>query len=394
MSINHRFDTSPWEGTRYTFIILKQFFVKNLDQQVWDLLRDDQFVQWVHSPDEESTAHWEKWMEQHPGRPALLKQARELALELAGTENPGEAVQLAEAIWKGVQEKLTDQPADVEEAIPLNSRRPVRKFWYWAAACLLGLAVGVAAIRYALPEKRNQTIPVIQQVATLLVKKDLQRTNQTNHDQEVWLVDGSRVILQPGARIRHAAFLQKDKREVYLEGNAFFEVAPDAARPFNVYTKDLVVRVLGTSFNVTTNKENGDVTVLVRSGKVAVSKKTNPAYEPLILETNQGGLYKMGTHDLVQTSTDNIALPRPEPVPAATPLNFEEAPVVEIFQTLEKAYGIPLHYDKKTFSSCIVTTSLADETFEEKLKIICEAIGAAYTISDNGVVIDGKPCKE
>lgn len=333
-------------------------------------------------------------MEEHPGRPALLEQARELALDLAGTERPAEALQMVEKIWAGVQEKLSEEPAAVEEAIPLYARRSVRKFWYWAAACLLGLAVGIAAIRYALPQKRSTTLPAIQQVATLLVEKDLQRTNQTNHDQEVWLVDGSRVILQPGARIRHAAFLQKDKREVYLEGNAFFEVAPDAARPFNVYTKDLVVRVLGTSFHVTTNKENGDVTVLVRSGKVAVSKKTNPSREQLILETNQEGLYKIETHNLVHASIDNTTLPELQPVPAATPLSFEEAPVVEIFQTLEKAYGIPLHYDTKTFSSCIVTTSLADETFEEKLKIICEAIGASYKIADNGVLIDGRPCKE
>ncbi|HVW60072.1 MAG TPA: FecR family protein [Puia sp.] len=368
--------------------------MKNLDQQVWDLLRDDQFVQWVYSPDKDSTAHWQQWVEQHPGRPDLLKRARELALELAGTEKPGEALQLAEDIWKAVQEKLTEQPAGAEETIHLNTRRLVRKFWYWAAACLLALAVGVAAIRYALPEKRATTVPVIQQVATLLVKEDLQRTNQTDHNQEVWLVDGSRVILQPGASIRHAAFLKKDKREIYLEGNAFFEVAPDAVRPFNVYTKDLVVRVLGTSFNVATNKENGDVTVLVRSGKVAVSKKTNPSHEPLILGTNQGGLYRMGTHDLIQASQDNVALPRLESVPPSIPLSFEEVPVVEIFQTLEKAYGIPMHYDKKTFSSCIVTTSLADETFEEKLKIICEAIGATYTLSENGVLIDGKPCKE
>lgn len=368
--------------------------MKNLDQQVWDLLRDDQFVRWVQAPDEDSTAYWKNWMEQYPERPVLLQQARELALDLAGTEKPTEALQMAEAIWTGVREKLIEAPATVEEAIPLYARRHVRKFWYWAAASLLGLAVGIAAIRYALPQKRSTTMPAIQQVATLLMKEDLQRTNETNHDQEVWLVDGSRVILQPGARIRHAAFLQKDKREVYLEGNAFFEVAPDAARPFNVYTKDLVVRVLGTSFHVTTNKENGDVTVLVRSGKVAVSKKTNPSQDQLILETNQEGLYKIETHNLVQTSFDNTTLPKHLPVPAATPLSFEEAPVVDIFETLEKAYGIPMHYDKKTFSSCIVTTSLADETFEEKLKIICEAIGATYKIVDNGVLIDGRPCKE
>ena len=368
--------------------------MKNLDQQVWTLLQDDHFIKWVHYPDEDTTAFWEKWMEEHPDRPTLLKQARELALDLAGTERPKEALQLAEVIWKGVQEKLTIS-APAAEVIPMNHRRSLRKTWSWAAACLLGLAVIGAAIRYTLPQKQSAARSAGQQVATLLVKEDLQRTNQTTRDQEVWLVDGSRVILQPGARIRHAAFLQKDKREVYLDGNAFFEVAPDAARPFNVYTKDLVVRVLGTSFHVTTNKDNGDVTVLVRSGKVAVSKKTSPSQQQLILETNQRVLYKEQTHDLVQASPDKTtALPEPPAMPAAIALNFEEAPVVEIFQTLETAYGIPLHYDKKTFSSCMVTTSLADETFEEKLKIICEAIGATYRIVDNTVFIDGKPCKE
>jgi len=320
-------------------------------------------------------------MEQDPARPAVLKQARELALDLAGMEKPADALQMAEEIWTGVA--FHTRP------------RPVRKMWYWAAACLLGLAVIGIAVRYALPEKRTTARPAIQQVATLRVKEDLQRTNQTSGDQEVWLVDGSRVILQPGARIRHAAFLQKDKREIYLEGNAFFEVAPDAARPFYVYTKDLEVRVLGTSFHVATNKDNGDVTVLVRSGKVAVSKKANPSHEQLILETNQVVLYKPQTHDLVQPSTDNKIMPPPLPVPAAArPLAFEEAPVAEIFQTLEKAYGIPIQFDKKTFSSCLITTSLTDETFEEKLKIICAAIGATYKIVDNGVLIDGRPCKE
>ena len=369
--------------------------MKNIDQQVWDLLQDDQFVKWVHTPDEDSTAWWKNWMEQHPERPALLKQARELALDLAGLEKPEEAMQLAKEIWTGVQEKLA-LPAPAGETIPLYTRRSSRKLWYWAAACLLGLAVTGVAVRYALPKKQTTTRPGIQQVATLRVKEDLQRTNQTSGDQEVWLVDGSRVILQPGARIRHAAFLQKDKREIYLEGgNAFFEVAPDARRPFYVYTKDLEVRVLGTSFHVATNKDNGDVTVLVRSGKVAVSKKANPSHEQLILETNQVVLYKVQTHDLVQTSTNDQALPAQLPAPViAKSLDFEEAPVAELFQTLEKAYGIPIQFDKKTFSSCMITTSLTDETFEEKLKIICEAIGATYKIVDNGVQVSGHPCKE
>ncbi|MES1250383.1 MAG: DUF4974 domain-containing protein, partial [Chitinophaga rupis] len=104
-------------------------------------------------------------------------------------------------------------------------------------------------------------------------------------------------------------------------------------------------------------------------------------------------LYKVATRDLIQSAParqrEASAL---IPVAPAIPFNFEEAPVVEIFKTLEKAYGIPLHYDEKTFSACVVTTYLTNEPFEEKLKIICAAIGAAYRIDETSVVIEGKPC--
>lgn len=325
-------------------------------------------------------------MEEHPDGTSLARRAREIALQLTYMERPENAERLSADIWTGVEGRL-----DLIPSIPLQKQRSLPRWSYWAAACLLGLVITGAVLLFHKP--RSQ--PAMPQVATLLVNKDLQRTNLTQTDHEVLLVDGSKVILQPGASIRHAAFLQSDKREVYLEGNAFFEIAKDAGRPFYVYTKDLVVRVLGTSFNVTTNKDNGDVTVLVHSGKVAVSKKTNPAKQQLILVSNQQVLYKEQTHDLISASEGQgkPASDQPQAV-ASIPFHFEETPVVEIFQTLENAYGIPLHYNKQVFSACMITTSLADETFEEKLKIICEAIGATYKIDGNGVYIDGKPCKE
>jgi hypothetical protein len=112
-----------------------------------------------------------------------------------------------------------------------------------------------------------------------------------------------------------------------------------------------------------------------------------------VLEPDQQALYKAETRDLVQSSgVKRGGEPTLIPVAPAILFNFEEMPVVEIFKTLEKAYGIPLLYDEKTFSACVVTTSLTNETFEEKLKIICEAIGATYRINDKGVFIEGKPC--
>jgi hypothetical protein len=381
--------------------------VKNLDRSVWEFLHDDQFIKWVYSPDEESIAYWKRWMQDHPEKVPHLMQAREIIEDLADAAKPGQVQQMADIIWAGIQDDLT-MPHAVSEVAPVRPEsggmvlpmaagsRSFRKRMYWVAASLLVLALAGGMRYYFSPSHSSPGAPFMTgSVATLLEKENMQRTNQAAQAQQVWLVDGSRVTLQPGARIRHATFLQKDKREVYLEGNAFFEVAPDAARPFHVYTKDLIVNVLGTSFNVTTNENNGDITVLVHSGKVSVSKKTNPSRQQLILETNQQVLYKEQTHDLVQIPVNEINL-RQQDIrqPATSSFSFDQAPVVEIFQTLEKAYGIPLFYDKKTFSACQVTTSLTNETFEEKLRIICEAIGATYKISENGVYIDGRPCKE
>jgi len=308
----------------------------------------------------------------------------------AYTERPEEIRQLADAIWSDIATRLDTGSTDTAEA-PV---RPTRRLAGPIAASILVLTVTAGAI-IRLHQPRHSPLPGDGPgVANLLVRQDLDRVNQTDRSQTVYLVDGTRIILQPGSGIRHAAFLQKDKREVYLQGNAFFDVAKDAHRPFYVYSGDLVVRVLGTSFKVATDKESGDITVLVTTGKVAVTRKTSPLRQPLILTTNQVAWYKGHTRDLVQLNARKKDL-APDPIPTAPAIsfNFDETPVIEIFQTLENAYGIPFHYDKATFSNCVLTTSMSDESLEDKIRIICEAIGASYELKEDGVYLEGKPCK-
>ena len=308
----------------------------------------------------------------------------------AYTEKPEDIRQLADAIWSDITTRLDAGSTDTAEA-PVRRRRLAGPI----AASITSILVIIGAITWQMsrlhPLTKHLTVPA---VANLLVRQDLDRVNQTDRSQTVYLVDGSRIVLQPGSGIRHAAFLQKDKREVYLEGNAFFEVAKDARRPFYVYSGDLVVRVLGTSFKVATDKESGDITVLVTTGKVAVTKKTAPLPKPLILTTNQIAFYKGHSRDLVRLDAEKKDL-APDLIPAAPAIsfNFDETPVEEIFQTLENAYGIPFHYDKVTFSHCVLTTTLGDESLEEKIRIICEAIGATYELKEDGIFLEGKPCK-
>ena len=361
--------------------------MENFNARTVSLLQDDKLISWVLSPDEETIAYWEQWMKDNPDEVAALFKARGIIHDLAYTERPAGAPQLAASIWSGISQQLDKEPAP---ALPLRRNNAARVFR--VAACLAGILLLAGAVAWF--RQTNRPPQQEQKVANFLVRQDLDRVNQTDRSQVVYLVDGSKVTLQPGSGIRHAAFLQKDKREVYLEGNAFFEVAKDPRRPFYVYSGDVVVRVLGTSFKVATDKESGDITVLVTTGKVAVSKKTAPLPQPIILTNNQIAIYKVQTRDLVQLKAEKKDL-IPELIPTAPAIsfNFDEAPVVNIFQTLENAYGIPFHYDQKTFSHCVLTTTLTDEPLEEKIKIICEAIGASYQMKEDGIFLEGKPCK-
>jgi transmembrane sensor len=364
--------------------------VENIDEQVAQLLQDDRLINWVLAPNDEIIAYWEQWMKENPTGVTALFRARGIVHDLAYTERPDDARELADSIWAGIDSVIAN-PIETPEPIPLR-RRPITT-WLLAAS-FAGLVILGGSLFWSRTSGRPQ--PPEQKVANLLVHQDLDRVNQTDLNQVIYLVDGSRVTLQPGAGIRYAAFLQKDKREVYLKGNAFFEVAKDTRRPFFVYSGDLVVHVLGTSFAVSTDKHNGEIMILVKTGRVSVSTRLciNPSTpKPLILTQDQKLVYKRQHMDWTPVSVSSQDLAA-EKIPSAKAIsfNFEETPVVSIFQTLENAYGIPIHYDEKTFAHCVITTSLTDETFEEKLKIICAAIGATWRIDEDGVSIDGKPC--
>ena len=391
--------------------------MENIDDQVARLLRDDRLINWVLSPDVETNAFWEQWMKDNPDGITALFRARGIVHDLAYTQRPDNAQEMADSIWNGIESSIAPQPAAVQpvaavgsatsataplpsskplpaDLFPSRHRRPLTT--YLLAASFAGLLFLGGRLFWS--GHTDRPAQPEQKVANLLVHQDLDRVNQTDRNQVVYLVDGSKVILQPGAGIRYAAFLQKDKREVYLKGNAFFDVAKDARRPFFVYSGDLVVHVLGTSFAVSTDKNTNEISILVKTGKVAVSTRQSAnadgAQQPLILVQDQKFVYKKQHIDWAPVAVNSQDL-IPEKISSARAISFdfEETPVISIFQTLENAYGIPLHYDEKTFSKCIVTTSLSDEPFEEKLKIICAAIGAGYRIDEEGVSIEGKPCK-
>jgi hypothetical protein len=92
------------------------------------------------------------------------------------------------------------------------------------------------------------------------------------------LSDGSKVIINSGSRLVYPPVFGEDKRELYIEGEAYFDVAKNPHSPFIIKTGHLFINVLGTSFNVSAYKDKEPNIVLV-NGKVGVTCKNAEAVE-------------------------------------------------------------------------------------------------------------------
>jgi hypothetical protein len=221
--------------------------------------------------------------------------------------------------------------------------------------------------------------------------------NSSVEPKEISLPDGSKVTLQPGGKISYHTSSDRSSREVFLEGEAFFDVKRDVLRPFLVHSQEVTTKVLGTSFTVKAERDGRSITVSVKTGKVSVYThrgNSGPSAKSTetILTPNQQIVYNRHENKVARMLVEN---PR-QLIPAEEirKWHFEDAPVMEIFHALEKVYGVNIEFDAKTLSGCTLTTSISDGSIYNRLDIICKAIGTTYTVEETKIVVRGSGCNE
>ncbi len=222
------------------------------------------------------------------------------------------------------------------------------------------------------------------------------RMNNTQRPLLIRLDDGSQVTLEPGSFLRFPDHFAKTKREVFLTGEAFFDVTRQPERPFLVVTDRVVTRVLGTSFRVEAFGGGANASVTVRTGKVSVFSRpttTTSGKEPasaVVLVPNQRAVFYASDARLVKTLAENPVLLTPEN--QSPDFNFVDAPLPVVFARLEKAYGVGFQYDTDALAHCTLTARLGTESLYDKLALISEVTHVRHEIIDGQVVIDSRGC--
>ncbi len=234
------------------------------------------------------------------------------------------------------------------------------RLWRWmaAAAVLTGLVFAVRWFARPTPIEHLARVEVVQ----------------------VLLADSSRCVLAPGSRMRER---MGERREVQLQGSAYFEVRRDEQRPFIVEAGDLDVTVLGTAFEVSAHDTAMLITVRVRSGRVRVEADG----ASLVLGAHEHAVYHRGGHVLER---------RPAP-PAESwgvrVLHFENASLDQVAAHLERSHGVRIMLMNDRVAACRLTAEFDDEPIDSILEVIAGTFGLdVERAADGTYLVQGDGC--
>lgn len=347
-----------------------------------DFLMDDSFIEWAIGNYSSDAVYWKNFLLLHPESEENFKQALSIAKSVEIKPSPGLSSNEISVMVSSIMHKTS---TDSLLTTALKNSPIIHKSYRIAAVLIVTLSVGFC-LQYVLRFSGQR----FEHNAHLSALKYL--NNNGKLPMLVKLPDKSSVILQPGAELTYGTGFNGSKREVRLNGEAFFEIHKNTAKPFFVYSNELIVKVTGTSFKVVAKDSDDQYKVSVSTGRVEVSAtaKSGHGRQPIILMPNQEVVLFRKELRLHKESLKKPMLL--SKVSAAKHFNFSGAPFSEVIETIDQAYGVHISYDEKIMANCQLTASLIDQTLDERLMLICKAVEADYKIENGQIIITGKGC--
>lgn len=206
---------------------------------------------------------------------------------------------------------------------------------------------------------------------------------------QIVLADGTKVWLNSDTKIKYATNFNKKQRDVYLDGEAFFEVSKNPYKPFVVHTTGLNVKVLGTKFNVKAYSDENEVETSLFEGKVNLIPNTPASSQTIEKEMIPG-------QSLVYSKTDEKLMPNRFPKEEINgwkknQLIFRDDTFSNLVRKLERWYDVKVIYDEKQFDDRHLTVELYEgERLDRLMKIISLALSVNYQYEKGKIILTPK----
>ncbi len=260
-----------------------------------------------------------------------------------------------EASWERLQEKLDKFPAGF--SLPARAARDKRSFFSWVYISAAAIAVLLVVLSARLLQQPSQ-------VEWMEV-----RTGPMSEPRSIFLPDGSHVRLNASSLLRFPEKFKKGPREVYLDGEAYFDVVEDKRNVFIVHTDKQQVNVLGTEFNVLGYASDPYTITTLVTGKVSLGiyDHNNELKEEIVMHPNQQVYFDRELHRTLLADVNSLE--------ATSWLHgvysFRDTPLEEIARRLEKVHGVNFVILEEALGEEAYTGKFfADQTLDETVDVL------------------------
>lgn len=367
---------------------------------VEELVADEDFIRWVYDKSPKDEIFWQQWLARYPAKRAVVIEARRILESIAIGQklmSKGEINREIEKVLQAIGNSGDENSLKGKER-PVQLA-PVRKMLPYlrkgAVAAILIILAGMTS--YFLYRYDKTVSPKKFNYSSLTASLRLaEKVNTSDKPETILFADGSLIRIAPNSRISFQPGIDSAaQRDIYLQGEAFFQVTRNPRHPFRVFAGGVVTKVLGTSFCVRSFDKDTTIQVTVKSGKVSVYDDANPTLSGnsggIILTPNQRLVYEKSAQKFHKVLLEHPAIV--DSVMTDQNMAYVDTPLEQVFDQLSKVYGIILVYDNELLKKCTVTADLKGEPFYHKLDLICRAVGAQYEVIDGQVVILSNGCQ-
>lgn len=243
-------------------------------------------------------------------------------------------------------------------------------FYQWsirvAAVILLLLATSLGVYQYT---KQQMNMP------DMVVSVDKgQKANMT-------LPDGSKVWINSDSKLSYGSHFNFQERMLHLDGEAYFEVAPDKKRPFIVKTGEVSIKALGTSFNVKSYRDEKRISAVLMTGKVEVQSKFTKEIlypnEQITIDRLTGKMRKEEMREASSYSNWRYNI-----------LRFHAETFENIVLTLERNYNTSIVFKSEKLKQYRFTGTLGNTSLESILQILSLTSPLSYEVKDGQILLD------
>jgi transmembrane sensor len=243
-----------------------------------DFVADESFINYHFRSNEKDNIFWDQWLLKNPSKKLLAVEAGKIIQSLSLTLSEKEYQEEYDKIRDAINKKKAPQLFRVLnwDNIFKPDHRKKRSLLYIIPA----LVIISAALAYMLFQHSENNIQPLSKTV-----------NRSEKPMIFTLSDSTVITLTPNSSLQYPSSFQGENRQVYLDGEANFNVKRNEEMPFKVHTKNIVTTVLGTIFNI---KKRGDSAIVVEllkgKLKVEIEDSTNNLHA-ILLYPNEKATY-------------------------------------------------------------------------------------------------------